>query len=215
MQLKLDLKIFIFIILFCLTGQIQIYFLLLLFAFLHELGHLVAGVCLKLRPKKVEVNTLGLSITFEGYGSNINIATKRIVIALAGPAVNLLFIVISIFVPLNINRELILYANIILFLINLLPIYPLDGGRILKNILHKKFGFWESVYITNKISNIITDCLTIIASISIFYFQNIAILLIDMYLCMLVIKENKRYQLIKKAKDIILKEDLVLEKVSV
>ena len=215
MQLKLDLKIFIFIILFCLTGQIEIYFLLLLFALLHELGHLIAGLCLKLKPKRMELNPFGLSITFEGYGEKFkdNIPIKRILIALAGPMVNLLFILIALFLPINVNRELILYSNLILLLLNLLPIYPLDGGRILKNILHKNLGFWESVQITNKISNLITICLTIVASITIFYFQNIAILLIALYLCVLVIQENRRYQLLKKVHDIIIKENLGLEKV--
>ena len=121
MQLKLDLKIFIFIILFCLTGQIEIYFLLLLFALLHELGHLIAGLCLKLKPKRMELNPFGLSITFEGYGEKFkdNIPTKRILIALAGPMVNLLFILIALCLPINVNRELILYSNVILLLLNL------------------------------------------------------------------------------------------------
>ena len=64
MQIKLDLKIFIFIIIFVLTRQIEIYGMLMLFAFFHELGHLLAGVLLGFKPKSLRINPLGLSISF-------------------------------------------------------------------------------------------------------------------------------------------------------
>lgn len=47
MQIRLNLKIFIFIILFIVTRQIEIYGVLMLFAIVHELGHMIAGVLLR------------------------------------------------------------------------------------------------------------------------------------------------------------------------
>lgn len=41
MQIKSSLKVFIFILFFCLTKSIDIYLLIMLFAFLHELGHML------------------------------------------------------------------------------------------------------------------------------------------------------------------------------
>lgn len=214
MQIKIDLKIFIFVVIFCFTHQIEIYVLLMLFALLHELGHLIAGVMLKLKPKKIQLNPCGVEITFENISKGINkkIPQKRILIALAGPLVNLFLIIIALFLPLGIHKDIIIYANVILLFVNLLPIYPLDGGRILKNILHRKLGYWEAVEITNKISNLITVILTITASISIFYFKNIAILLIILYLWMLIIKENRRYKLLNNAHNILEKDEIGLEK---
>ena len=43
MKFKIDLKIFLFAILFYFTKQIQIYAILKIFALIHELGHLIAG----------------------------------------------------------------------------------------------------------------------------------------------------------------------------
>ncbi len=40
MSIKIDLKIFLFVILFWLTSQIEIYAILMIFALIHELGHL-------------------------------------------------------------------------------------------------------------------------------------------------------------------------------
>ena len=44
MRFRIDLKIFIFLIIFYFTRQIEIYSILMLFALIHELGHLLAGL---------------------------------------------------------------------------------------------------------------------------------------------------------------------------
>ena len=46
MQIKVDLKILIFALIFFLTNQIKLYILLMIFAFIHEMAHLITGVCL-------------------------------------------------------------------------------------------------------------------------------------------------------------------------
>lgn len=54
MNIKVDLKIFIFLFLFILTNQSAIYLLLLAFAILHEIGHLIMGICLGLKPQSIK-----------------------------------------------------------------------------------------------------------------------------------------------------------------
>ena len=44
MSVKIDLKIFLFAIIFYFTKQIKIYALLMILALVHELGHLVCGI---------------------------------------------------------------------------------------------------------------------------------------------------------------------------
>ena len=39
MSIKIDLKIFLFALIYIITKQIKIYAILMLFAFVHELGH--------------------------------------------------------------------------------------------------------------------------------------------------------------------------------
>ena len=182
----------------------------MIFIILHELGHMFAGIMLKLKPKKIEMNPFGLAITFQGIGKNISIKApqKRILIAIAGPLVNLSIIVLALVFKLE---DIILYSNILLLLFNLLPIYPLDGGRILKNVLQIKLDYWKALDITNNISNITIIIITIIASISMLYFKNIAIILMVLYLWILLIKENKHYQILKKIQNILKKEKITLE----
>lgn len=205
MQIKLDLKIFVFIVIFVLTRQIEIYGMLMLFAFLHELGHLLAGVVLGFKPKSLKINPLGLSISFwikaEDYNKRIYqgnlLAVKKLLIAMAGPMVNFILVLlfsicdIKIF---NIDQELLIYSNVLIGLFNLIPIYPLDGGRILKNILYICTGLEDTYNYINLISYISIVILTMFSSIMVFYLQNIAVLLIIGYLWYLVIAENRLYR---------------------
>ena len=136
MRFRIDLKIFIFLILFYLTNQIQIYALIMCFAIVHELGHLLTGIILGFKPNKIELTPFGLSIGFKvnlkDYNKKIKranaIEEKRIIIAMAGPVVNLL--IIFIIDKLNIDiyeKIMIIYSNLLLVLFNTLPILPLDG----------------------------------------------------------------------------------------
>lgn len=58
MHIKIDLKIFALLILFCLSKQIELYALLMIFILLHEFGHIIAGLLLKLKPKRISLNAL-------------------------------------------------------------------------------------------------------------------------------------------------------------
>lgn len=207
MRFRIDLKIFLFIILFCISKQIEIYIIMIIFAFLHEIGHLIAGLILRLKPEKIEIIPVGLTVSFKVDIEGINkkkgngnmFVIKEIIVAIAGPIVNLLIFIITL-----LNEEktylnnLIMYSNLLIFIFNLIPIYPLDGGRILKGILHIIFGKRTSYKITYDISIISNIILTAICSIAILYYKNIAIFLIVAYVWIILIREINRYNRIKR-----------------
>ena len=64
MRFRIDLKLFLIVFIFIFTKQIHIYILMMIFALLHELGHLFAGILLKMKPEKIEIIPVGLTISF-------------------------------------------------------------------------------------------------------------------------------------------------------
>lgn len=204
MQIKIDLKIFIVILIFLLTRQLEIYCVIMLFAILHELGHLVTGIILGFKPRKIEVLPVGISACFYMNIKNYNkklecaniLALKKIIVAISGPIINFIIALVCVFFEVslfNISTEFIVFSNLLIGFFNLIPIYPLDGGRIIKGILHIKAGLKNSYKYTYILSNVTIIFLTIISSIAILYLKNISILLILIYLWVMVIIENKRY----------------------
>ena len=200
MRLRIDLKIFLIAIIYFFTNQIQIYVLMMIFALIHEFGHLIAGILLKMKPKKLEIILTGVSISFKtdikdinkkiGKGNMLNI--KKLIVAIAGPLTNILIIAIVLKMPLNMIKQLnIIYANLVILIFNLIPIYPLDGGRIIKELLNIKFGRKKSIRYMDILSILDTIILSIIGVMITMLNNNIAIIIIILYIWILVLKEHK------------------------
>ena len=201
MSVKIDLKIFLFAFLFLLTSQIEIYILLMIFAIIHELGHLIAGLILKFKTDEIRITPFGLQIKFNcNYNNTKEFTIKKAIIALAGPLTNFVIAAILIILgKINTNLQytylykLVIYSNLLIGTFNLLPIYPMDGGRILKEILKIAYGNKKAYKITYIISKTMIIVLTAISSILILYLKNISIILILMYLWYLEILEIRKY----------------------
>ena len=218
MKFRIDLKIFIFILLFLITNQIKVYAMIMACAIIHECGHLIAGILLGMKPDKMEIKPFGVSIDFNIKRKDYNIKIKKgnlleikkIAIASAGPLVNGFIIFIlsipNLFHISDSDKMLMIFSNITLIIFNILPIYPLDGGRILKGILYFLKGKYKAEKYIYMISYITLVILTTISSIAVLYFKNIAIFLIIIFMWGLQMKETKIYMNKKKLYEMINRE---------
>lgn len=215
MRVRIDLKIFIFFVLFYLTKQIEIYLIIMFFSVIHELGHIIIGIILGMKPDRLEIMPCGLSIFFKVKVEDVNfkikkgnlLELKKIIVAFAGPITNLILIILYTYIkPLYIKQVEAIYANILILIFNLMPLYPLDGGRIIKSALHIEYGNIKSKIIINKISNVMMIVLTVVSSITVYYFKNIAIFLICIFLWTITLKENLKFKTNMKMYDIIRKK---------
>lgn len=179
------------------------------FALIHELGHLICGLVLGFKPKTISIIPYGFNLGFEvkcndynkRIGNGNQLTVKKIIIALAGPMANIICLILTEILRNKMNVDLYQYAvysNILLILFNLIPIYPLDGGRIAQGVLHIEAGLRKSYAYTKTITYINIVILTTISSILILCYKNIAIFLAIMYLWVMVYNSNKEFTLKEK-----------------
>jgi len=129
------------------------------FVILHEFGHALAAKSFGYEVKKIGLYPFG-GIAFVD-GSFSSCPKHEFWITFFGPFVNVVLSLIT-GTLLMISGEGILhhilkisfYSNLVMFLFNLLPIYPMDGGRIMRSFLVHKFGrvglkyaMWVSVLV--------------------------------------------------------------------
>jgi Zn-dependent protease len=133
-----------------------IYFCILL----HELGHAFIIQWFGFSVDKIELSFFGGFTKISETSTILHFARKpkkEILMALAGPSVNLLLALI--FAGFHgMFKSWFFYAlasvNLILGLINLLPIFPLDGGRILRAIFCQRgMSYLEATEKTFSIGN--------------------------------------------------------------
>lgn len=102
------------------------------------MGHFLTGYFLKLKVKEISLFMFG-GVTIFDEDLNLNIF-KELLVVVMGPVVQMLFYMIVYYLYtkgfVNVNTmKKVSTINLILLEFNLLPILPLDGGKILNNIL--------------------------------------------------------------------------------
>lgn len=210
MKIEINLKILFVIILFFIFNSLDIYIMFLFFVFLHEIAHLIVGLLIGGKPQKMYINPLGISLEIYSYGKNK--ALNRILFYLSGPIMNLLLSTIFYYFNLDINlKEKIIYTNLAICFFNLLPILPLDGGKVLKEIFGIIFGKEISNLIMINFSKIFLGFISLAYSILILKIKNIYILILLVYLWYLYFIEERKYIILTKAMEEIKKYNKVLK----
>ena len=205
MKIEINLKIILLMILLFFLNKIEIYILFTLFVVIHELFHMISGMILGFSPKTLTLNPLGVSIEFYNYDENDKRNRwKRIVTYFTGPLSNFLLAIIFYFINIDIFlKTKIIYTNLLIGIFNLIPILPLDGGKILKEILRFFYNpKIASIFMINT-TKIILIAITLIYSIVIFKIKNIVIFLLILYLWYLYIIEEKKEKIMIKIYDTI------------
>ena len=133
---------FIFGFYYALTGRIFVFVIYTLSAVAHELGHSIVASNCGYRLNKITLMPFGAVVSGDTDGISVK---DEIKIAISGPLLNLgiaLFFVSLwwMFPTLYAFTDIIAEANFSLAIINFLPIYPLDGGRVLSASLKGMFG---------------------------------------------------------------------------
>ena len=177
-KFKIDYSFIVVIILIILSPKQIILFKLLLCLFAHEVGHLF--ICYLFN---IKINKLTLFGT--GFMMDINnddlLFYQSILLYFGGIFFNILLYLV------NIDKDISM-ISIILAIINLVPVYPLDGHQIIKTILEYFIPIYK-VYIISIIISVVSLCMIFI--ISIIYKVDLFLFFNYLYLLILICKLYK------------------------
>ena len=165
------------------------YFLPMLAGWLiHEMGHAAAGafVNVKLKP---EIGLLGIGLK----GNRDVCGRQESILASGGVLANFLWGIAAGSLGLEYYYE----ASMVLAIINLLPVLPLDGGKILRGILSR---YYAELAVTRVLAYW-GQVLALVMAISIFWFDLrlwLLILPVSLYALALADLRNGEYSLAKR-----------------
>ncbi len=179
--------IFSFICIF--SSKMRIYFtsffMCYIFIIFHELSHVFVASILGKKIDNLKFTLSGMNVKFEREKyklKNNDTYFNNILIYIAGPLSNIILALIFC------KIRFILEINLTLAIINLFPIYPLDGYNILKNVFGNNIK--RDIYL-KFIEKFILSILMIISIYQLVFLKNISMLIFCIYI--LFIKRSKNW----------------------
>lgn len=144
---------------------------------LHELGHSFTAMAFGIGVRRILLMPIGGMAEFDAIPRQ---PLSEFLITIAGPAVNfaiaaVLWITVGLSVDANYPAnatgfaQLLLHANLVMGIFNLLPVFPMDGGRILRAILAWRMPYLRATFVAATVGKVLAVAAAIVA---IFYFNN-------------------------------------------
>ncbi|ABN51339.1 MAG TPA: peptidase M50 [Hungateiclostridium thermocellum] len=190
-------------------------YLLIFFSMaIHETAHIVAAAVQKRILVSVRITALGLNAVIK---EKHDVDANRFLINISGPCANILMFFICIIIKTyyfnaGYNMRFFIYANICLALFNMLPILPLDGGRILKDVLVSKMGLVRGCKYTRRLSLIFSALLLVLGIFQyIISKYNFSILLIAGYMLYFQ-KSDRPEEILMNIRNLLFKRSRFLKK---
>lgn len=181
MTIKIHFSFIVFLIYLFFINNIEYYLIFYFFAILHELAHIIVSYVLKVKISEINFLSVGLNVQYE---NNISY-TKEFIIASAGP-------IFSLALALLFENQNFAIINFIIFMSNMMPIYPLDGGRIIRIFLVKILGYKKGITFY-KVILIFSICVLIFLNLIItVYFKNYYLLVFSGYIFILANQELRK-----------------------
>ncbi len=150
MKYKLHPLFILYLIFLLIMGQFEGVLIYILVVSLHEFAHSYTARKLGYKLDKLLLMPYGVCLN---YKTNNFLPKDEILIAISGPLINILLSIVTIalwwiFPVSQIYTKQFCYANMVMFVFNLLPCYPLDGGRVLAGIITKKYDRKLAIKVT-------------------------------------------------------------------
>ena len=183
-KFKFSYTFFIAFLYSLLCGNGYMFLLYTIAVVLHEFIHIFVAKKLGYNLKNFELSILGASMNLEEESFYYN---DEIIIAIAGPLFNLfIFILFACgwwFFPLSYDYTFdFAIVNLLVFSLNILPLYSFDGGRIIVSLIEKKINRKIGIDIVRLIGIVFAVILFILFVVSIFFSFNFSLGVVSVFL---------------------------------
>ncbi|APC41338.1 M50 family metallopeptidase [Clostridium estertheticum] len=188
---KLFIPYIILLIVLGFKGKLVISFV---FVFIHELMHYLTARILGFSGFDIEILPVGAVLKLKDL-DEAN-AKEDLIISLSGPLLNLVLAFIFYILFIIFKRpyfDLIFNSNLAIGIFNLIPAFPLDGGRVLRDILSFNNIYRRANEMTIRVSMILGSVFMFIYFISVSANRgNFNLGLISIFILISSIKEKER-----------------------
>lgn len=157
----------------------------LLACLLHEAGHIAMAAVLGGRVEGMSLSVVGAELCIH-YDIPLNYGQDSLV-ALAGPAVNLLSGVLLMVLDWQLTAALSLAVGIF----NLLPILPLDGGRVVYGLLANRLDSDWAERLMTALSGCLVGALVGVGMVAAVHYANVTLLITALWLLVGMLRRGR------------------------
>ncbi|MCS7144211.1 MAG: M50 family metallopeptidase [Archaeoglobaceae archaeon] len=156
----------------------------------HELAHSLVAMRFGVKVKGIMLFIFGGVSMMEKLPKN---PKEELAVALAGPFASLTIAIISFLISLNTKGGISMfflisaYFNSILTIFNLIPAFPMDGGRVLRSIIARRTSYTRATKTASGIGKAIAIAMGIIG----FFGVNLWLMLIALFIYLGASEEEK------------------------
>lgn len=182
---------------------------------IHELTHYFVVLKLNIESEKFKLHVLGARLEIKDYEDLSS--REKLIICMAGPILNCVAAIVFFCIYKFFLKSEYIYSsyeiNLVLFIFNLLPTYPLDGGKILGAILEEKMIFKDVNEVLIKISYLFGIAFILLSILGIFILGkfNITSILAGIFIIYLSYSERRKVMYIIMS-DITKKKERLINK---
>jgi stage IV sporulation protein FB len=180
---------------------------------LHELGHIASAVACGKRVDAIKFLPVGLNASIEHPHSRV----ESLIIFFCGPLINVLLAIVAWFISrysfLYIdNVHFFMFVNIYMAIFNLIPMLPLDGGKLLREVMALQVGLLMANKYIIKASTVLALLLVSVGVVQLFdSYHNFSLFSIGLYI-FFSLKSEKSEAALMNIKNIIYRRSRLMKK---
>lgn len=182
---------------------------------LHELAHILWGIWMGGRLTSIKILPIGLSASIDHCSGR---GWRSALLYAAGPCANTLIYILGVqissashWTPSD-DLYFFILTNAYLAVFNVIPILPMDGGRLLVELLESKLGRINAGRVTGKIASCMAWILVALGIIQFLYsFYNFSLIAIGLF-SLIVLRTEKMEVAFMNVKHILYRRSRLMKK---